>query len=624
MIYFVKKLFIVNYLLLSSIFAFGTGNPFQPPAATSLGNIDPFQFNPQESRYSETSPLNGDSNMEDDIFALLAVSQPPSTQAPFYSPEMPSAPIPLNMTFEEFLLQQTQTVDRSSPAPAAGDKRSSSMAESAQPSAKQTKYSNNFDILKVCYWQIAPNQPGYFQLCDTKDNVLYTGRVRTKYGLRKLNSGHLHIKGNTFKRHLNDTANLIENDFMLAPNEQIRLYSPMYDNLLKRKTYFKNAQYWRVHPNQLGKLQIFDKEGQILHEENVETRKGRRKLSNGYLKINGKQIRRHPHDKANLEVNGFAAGQSPRVITTDEAAIIDGNVAAAFNEKNGGTQPNSTDVSAFAYWQISPYQPGYFQLCDAKGNVLHTDLVITKQGLRKLNKGYLKYKGRALRHNPNDKANLEENGFEQGSNKKAKPYNSIPGKKASYFNKAQCWRIHPSKPNWVQVFDKEGQILHEESVETRKGRRKLSNGYLKISGKCIRRHPGDKENLEANSFAEGQEPRTLKREEAPIIDEIAAAVFEITARAAEMNSDGLDTILAKTTVEQTFESPNMSDTDTLSPAYTSPDSFLTSLDVEMSELNDNDLEWLLNPGPGAPAPHSPDIEMHDIQEFDFNFPEVFA
>ncbi len=252
MVYSAKILFIMNYLLLSSVFAFGTNNPFIT-TTDQPGNTNPFQLNPQESNYSEANSFNGDSNIVDNIFTLFSSPQFHCAHASLSSPEILSAPMSPNISFEEFLLQQTQTVDSSSPAPAAGDKRSSSMIENSNPPAKKKKNSNSFtkdttllssqpnyknvNINKAVYWRIAPDQPGYFQLLDAKGSILHTAMVLSHKGERKLVKGFLKIvcgkKSRFLRRIFNDCAVLEEHGF--APGQIAKIFrqSEMHENHIK-------------------------------------------------------------------------------------------------------------------------------------------------------------------------------------------------------------------------------------------------------------------------------------------------------------------------------------------------------------------------------------------------------
>ena len=71
----------------------------------------------------------------------------------------------------------------------------------------------------------------------------------------------------------------------------------------------------------------------------------------------------------------------------------------------------------------------------------------------------------------------------------------------------QCWRVHPTEKERVQILNLEGKVIR--TVKVRKSK-KFSHGYFQviIKGKSynLKRHPDDTANLEENGFATGKKP----------------------------------------------------------------------------------------------------------------------
>ncbi len=91
------------------------------------------------------------------------------------------------------------------------------------------------------------------------------------------------------------------------------------------------------------------------------------------------------------------------------------------------TEPNPAkrikpdlDPKTVAYWRINPLKEGEFQLCGKDDTVLYTKSVRIKGRSRKLSHGHLRIvlKGREFccDRDSNDTADLEKNGFAEGSN----------------------------------------------------------------------------------------------------------------------------------------------------------------------------------------------------------------
>ena len=278
--------------------------------------------------------------------------------------------------------------------------------------SKRTKH-DNLEWDKVAYWRINPDQTAELQLCDIEGNVLHTEAVRTKYGKRKIIQGYLNITLNKeqiiLRRDPKDKANLEDNDFAAGSNAHHHCY---YGETRHIRTNIKVANiemaaYWRINPDQQDELQLCDKDGNVLHTEKVRTSYGERKLHQFnkhkgtlWLRINKKVyfFKRDSKDLTNLEKSGFAEGSNQ------------------YFKAYGKVYKNHS--LAAAYWRIDPDQPGYFQLCDQNGTVLHTGKVITSKGDRKLSNGYLNItlnkEQIILRRDPKDTAILGENGFAPG------------------------------------------------------------------------------------------------------------------------------------------------------------------------------------------------------------------
>ena len=247
------------------------------------------------------------------------------------------------------------------------------------------------------------------------------------------------------------------------------------------------------------------------------------------------------------------------------------------NEIVGKSKYDGVDLESVAYWQVHPEEQGQLQLCDKDGQVLHRESVRTQQGERSLNRGSLRIinngKSYSFKRHPNDKADLEANGFAPGSSESVqiKGANGFALDSSERFQlkganafaeslslltmevakQVVCWRIHPARKGFVQLIDTDGHIVHVAEVLIRSRRKRLlRRGFLGLNTEVkafrFKRHPDDKADLEKNGFLPGQKPKVLDLFDAPIIVEedvvesrgMDAAVIEISDEPeAEMSGD---------------------------------------------------------------------------------------
>lgn len=374
------------------------------------------------------------------------------------------------------------------------------------------------DIDAVAFWRINPDpaQAKTFQLCDANGTALQTLEVLTKQSTKRiLNKGNLRIyvkdKPYFFKRDPDDDTNLEEHGFAAGSTKKAHLYSPEDFDV-------KAVAYWRIHLTQAKKIQLCDEAGNVLHTEKVKTFSEKERIvsrKKGYLYIYHKSrtyyFKRDPNDMKILEEHGFEAGSTAK--------------AVRFNPKAKQADRRKLDFSAVAYWRINPDNSAELQLCDAIGNVLHTEDVLTaKTGKRCLRKGYLYIQGKksySFRRDPNDPADLIESGFAANTVKKPLIY----AKKAKptdrngvNFSAVAYWRIHPKKSGILQLCDKSQNILHTEAILTRTGKKRtLKKGALRIyhNGKdhYFKRDPRDLKKLEENDFAKGMKAKCIEIED---------------------------------------------------------------------------------------------------------------
>ncbi len=118
----------------------------------------------------------------------------------------------------------------------------------------------------------------------------------------------------------------------------------------KRKpndTGLSSAVCWRIDPTIPGYYQLLDAEDNVTHSALVKTQYGERKLSQGYLKVKGLNLKRHSADTASLEKNGFSPGQQPRIFKKNTASLVKTVVYADLQNDMSASEEELLDEE---YW----------------------------------------------------------------------------------------------------------------------------------------------------------------------------------------------------------------------------------------------------------------------------------
>ncbi len=478
MFLFLSRLFVVGFILISSVYAGAPAAWYQDPGnpivmhivdadgavtdskilrGESCGNktveIDGVEYTlPMQSKANESAVVqdrDGDVEMSEDGFEICPDSDTDVEMS--VDPEIPdfqksassSAPNPTVCTYEAFFRDQTSSsdseTDSDSEQVSAGQKRKRDAGDKGKaPVRKKVRSSKYADVelKRIAYWRINPDKAGEFQLCDADGEVLYTGTVRFgKAGKKRtLQDGCLYINDSCnqacyyFRRDPEDTAVLKDHGFVEGSDESFRAYDAARKagQSIYAGVEFDEVAYWRISPDQAGKFQLCDAKGEVLYTGTVRVGKAgkKRSLQGGRLHIfiahdqKTYNFKRDPKDTAILKDHGFVEG-------SDESFRVYGaaNKAGQFR-KMRPSKYDGVELEKVAYWRINPDQAGEFQLCDAEGEVVYTGRVsIGKEDKKRtLNNGYLNIndahnsgKYYSFKRDPEDIAILEDHGFVEGS-----------------------------------------------------------------------------------------------------------------------------------------------------------------------------------------------------------------
>ncbi len=278
-----------------------------------------------------------------------------------------------------------------------------------------------------------------------------------------------------------------------------------------------SAVCWRVHPTRLSFFQILNQEEEVIHEEAVETFKGKRKLINGFFVITHdgsgkKSLRRNPDDKKDLVANSFDPTRLDNVQIWNAIKPLTASI-----------------VNKAVCWRIHPNKTGFFQLLDQKNNVVYERQVKNRKRIKKLADGKLSLtygsnRSKKFARHPKDKADITQHDFAPIATQdievyvpnKAQPSSNKKKSKATNsfndidFNEVLYWRIAPNNLGFFQLIDKNNEVIYKGKIRLNDGkRRRLHRGTLKLMQKrrqyTLKRHQEDTEDLTANGF----DPETI-------------------------------------------------------------------------------------------------------------------